>query len=430
MRARLLILASAVAMLGWGAVLPYQYAYAATTRGWGSLVAAGAASLFSVGALVAAPVAGRLADRLSPVVVAVAAKVLAAAGAASLIWAGSPAAFLAGMFVFGVGITAAAPAQSVLVLRWVGGTDRRRVFAWQFTGQAIGMALGAFAAGYVVDLARPTGMWPAFTAAAAGFVLSALLLVAAGLRRWGVSGGSLESGASTDVRDPSEDARARSGLPEATPREAIRAIWAIPALRWTALITVTLALGFYAQFESGLPAYALEVLKVKETTIGLAAAVNCAVIIVLQMLVVRLTARRGGPALLMVVGAVWTVAWLVLAVASFQPGLASVLFVSSFGVFAVGETMYAPILNPLTASLAPSGLVGTTLGLFTALQTGFSAVGPLVAGVILGAGFGSVFVALHVAISLVAVLGAWRLRAAIRAARRSAARPVEAALAA
>jgi MFS family permease len=426
MRARLLILASAVAMLGWGAVLPYQYAYAATTRGWGSLVAAGAASLFSVGALVAAPVAGRLADRLSPVVVAVAAKVLAAAGAASLIWAGSPAAFLAGMFVFGVGITAAAPAQSVLVLRWVGGSDRRRVFAWQFTGQAIGMALGAFAAGYVVDLGRPTGMWPAFTAAAAGFVLSALLLVTAGLRRWGVTGAS----GAAEVRDPSEDARGRSGLPEATPREAIRAIWAIPALRWTALITVTLALGFYAQFESGLPAYALEVLKVKETTIGLAAAVNCAVIIVLQMLVVRLTARRGGPVLLMVVGVVWTLAWLVLAVASFQPGLASVLFVSSFGVFAVGETMYAPILNPLTASLAPSGLVGTTLGLFTALQTGFSAVGPLVAGVILGAGFGSVFVALHVAISLVAVLGAWRLRAAIRAARRSAARPVDAALAA
>ena len=40
MRARLLILASAVAMLGWGTVRPYQYAYAAPTRGWGSLVAA------------------------------------------------------------------------------------------------------------------------------------------------------------------------------------------------------------------------------------------------------------------------------------------------------------------------------------------------------------------------------------------------------
>ncbi|MFZ1373498.1 MAG: MFS transporter, partial [Nostocoides sp.] len=63
MRARLLILASAVAMLGWGAVLPYQYAYAANARGWGGLVAAAASTLFSVGALLAAPVGGRLADR-------------------------------------------------------------------------------------------------------------------------------------------------------------------------------------------------------------------------------------------------------------------------------------------------------------------------------------------------------------------------------
>src|SRR5690349_7914454 len=130
MRARLLIVASAVAMLGWGTVLPYQYAYAATTRGWGSLVAAAASSLFSVGALLAAPVGGRLADRLDPVAVAVVAKLVAAAGAVSLVWAGSPASFLLGMFVFGLGITAAGPAQSVLVLRWVGGSDRRRVFAW------------------------------------------------------------------------------------------------------------------------------------------------------------------------------------------------------------------------------------------------------------------------------------------------------------
>jgi MFS family permease len=426
MRARLLVLASAVAMLGWGTVLPYQYAYAASTRGWGSLVAAAASSLFSVGALLAAPIGGRLADRMSPVVVAVAAKAVAAAGAASLIWASGPVAFLAGMFVCGLGITAAAPAQSVLVLRWVGGSDRRRVFAWQFTGQALGMAVGAFAAGYVVNLHRPTGMWPAFAAAAAGFVASGVLLVVAGLPRWGMP----TADAAGTAEGAFDDVEPSGRLQAASPRAAVRAIWAVPALRWTALITVTLALGFYAQFESGLPAYALTILDVKETTIGLAAAVNCVVIIVLQMLVVRLTARRGGATLLMGVGAIWTVSWLVLAAASFAPELAAVLFVTSFGVFAVGETMYAPVLNPLTASLAPSGLVGTTLGLFTALQTGFSAVGPLVAGVILGAGLGSLFIAVHVVISLVAVLGAWRLRAAMRATRSSVPRPVEAALAA
>jgi MFS family permease len=406
MRARLLILASAVAMLGWGTVLPYQYAYAATTRGWGSLVAAAASSLFSVGALLAAPVGGRLADRLDPVAVAVAAKLVAAAGAASLVWAGSPTSFLLGMFVFGLGITAAGPAQSVLVLRWVGGSDRRRVFAWQFTGQALGMAVGAFVAGYVVDLDRADGMWPAFATAGAGFVISAVLLVAAGLQRWGAPVGA------DDVTGP-----AHQGVRSGSPREAIRAIWAIPALRWTALITVTLALGFYAQFESGLPAYALTVLHVEETTIGLAAAVNCVVIIALQMVVVKVTAKRSGATLLMGVGLIWTVSWLVLAASALAPELAAVLFVTTFGIFAVGETMYAPVLNPLTASLAPSGLVGTTLGLFTALQTGFSAVGPLVAGVILGAGLGSLFIGVHVAISLLAVFGAWRLRGAMRQPR-------------
>lgn len=420
-RARLLILASAVAMLGWGTVLPYQYAYAANTRGWGSLAAAAAASLFSVGALLAAPVGGRLADRLSPVAVAVGAKLVAAAGAASLVVAGSPGAFLLGMFVFGVGITAANPAQTVLVLRWVGGgDDRRRVFAWQFTGQALGMAVGAFVAGYVVDLDRPTGMWPAFTTAAAGFVVSALLILLAGR--------GAPAPAHADVAaDPAQ----ASG--KVATRDALRLIWANPALRWTALVTVTLALGFYAQFESGLPAYALTVLSVHETTIGLAAAVNCVVIIALQMVVVRLTAKRSAPALLMVVAAIWTFSWVLLALASQAPGLAAALFVTTFGVFAVGETMYAPVLNPLTASLAPQGMVGTTLGIFTALQTGFSAVGPLVAGVVLGAGLGSVFVGLHVVISGLALFAAWRLRRVLGAQPAPApavTTPVEAALAA
>jgi Na+/melibiose symporter-like transporter len=213
---------------------------------------------------------------------------------------------------------------------------------------------------------------------------------------------------------------------------ALRLIWASPALRWTALVTVTLALGFYAQFESGLPAYALTVLRVDETVIGLAAAVNCLVIIALQMVVVRVTARRGAPALLMLVGAIWAASWVLLALASQAPALAAALFVTTFGVFAVGETMYAPILNPLTASLAPQGMVGTTLGVFTALQTGVSAVGPLVAGVVLGAGQSALFLVLHVVISLVAVFGAWRLRRSLRRPRQLAPEtaPVDAVLAA
>ena len=141
---------------------------------------------------------------------------------------------------------------------------------------------------------------------------------------------------------------------------------------------------------------------------------NSLVIIALQMVMIRLTGKRSGPTLLMIVGGIWAASWILLGSAQFAPELAAAIFVTTFGVFAVGETMYAPILNPLTAQLAPDGLVGTTLGVFTALQTGISATGPLLAGVLLGAGLSGVFLGLHLLISLAAVGAAWRLRMVIR----------------
>jgi len=403
-RARLLVLASTVSMLGWGAILPYQYAYAANTRHWGGLVAAAASSLFSVGALLAAPVGGRLADRFNPAAVVVVAQIFAAVASGFLILAGSPMLFLLGMFVFGAGISAAIPVETILVLRWVEPADRRKVFALLSTGSAIGMAIGAFTAGYLVDLTAVNGMWPAFATAAIGFLISATMI--------GIAG----RGA------PADEVSSPQGAPHGSAGAAIRIILATPALRWTAVITVTLALGFYAQFESGLPAYAITVLGVSERTIGTASAVNCLVIVALQMAVMKWTARRSAPSLLVVVGSIWVFSWLLLAAASFLPMLAGAMFVGVFGVFAVGETMYAPVLNPLTACLAPSGMVGTTLGIFAALQTGVSAAGPLLAGVALSAGRGSLFVGVHVGISLIAVFAALRLRFLLKGSR--ATRPV------
>src|SRR5665811_2294542 len=153
------------------------------------------------------------------------------------------------------------------------------------------------------------------------------------------------------------------------------------------------------RFASGLPAYAITVLEVSESTIGTASAVNCLVIVGLQMAVMKWTAKRSSPSLLVAVGSIWVFSWLLLAAASFMPALAGAMFVGVYGVFAVGETMYAPVLNPLTASLAPSGMVGTTLGIFAALQTGVSAAGPMLAGVALTAGHGSLFIGARVSAS-------------------------------
>ena len=78
----------------------------------------------------------------------------------------------------------------------------------------------------------------------------------------------------------------------------------------------------------------------------------------------------------MAVGAIWLACWVGLGHVARSRQLAPVVLVRTFGVFALGETMYGPVLNPLVASLAPEGRVGSTLGLFTGLQTGVSALGP------------------------------------------------------
>lgn len=390
---RLVIGASAVAMLGWGTVLPYQYAYASITRGWGGAVAAIAASLFSVAALVAGPVGGRLADRWAPGVVGVVTRLAAALAAGALVLADTPTAYVVGMTAFGFALAAGGPAQSVLLLETSESTDRRTTFAWLAAGQALGMGVGAFVAGYLVDLDRPDGLDVSFVAAAAGFLLSAVMTAAVPRRP------SLSGDGSAVV-----DAGRGQSL------EAFRLVLRAPALRWTAVLTVALALAFYAQFDTGLPAYALTILHVPAQTVGLAAAVNCLVLIVLQLAVVRWTAHRPAAPLLMAVGAIWLACWVGLGLVASVPELAAVVLVTTFGVFALGETMYGPVLNPLVASLAPEGHVGSTLGLFSGLQTGVSALGPLVAGLALSGGSGTGFVGLHVLISAVAVGAAWRLR--------------------
>ncbi len=410
MRSRLLVLAAALATIGWGTVLPFQYAYAADTRGWGSGIAALAATAFSLGALVAAPLGGRLADRHSPVRVAAVAKVVAGLAVGGLALADGPTAFLLLMAVFGAMATAAVPAQTLLVLRWVGEADRRRVFALVFSAQALSMAAGAYVGGRLVDLSSPTGMTWSFLLAAAGFLASAALVVALG------------AGAPAVVRAPVLPGAAGDQARGA----ALAVIWRTPALRWVTVVAAALVLGFYAQFESGLPAYALTVLGAEPSDIGLAAAVNCIVIVGLQMVVVRLTARRSSASLLIAVGVIWVAGWVLLSLAQVLPVSATMLFVVAYGVFGVGETMYAPILSPLAASLVPEGHLGGVLGILGGLQTGLSALGPLVAGVLLGADLAGVYLGLHVLVSVVAVVAALRLRSVLRAARPMADEPSEA----
>src|SRR5690606_32268203 len=111
MRAKMLVLGSSIGSLGWGAVLPYQFPYAAEARRWGLFVPGAAASLFSRGGLAAAPMAGRRAARFGPVVVAVVSQLIGAVAVGLLVFVGDSTMFLVGMLVFGLGLAGAVPAK-------------------------------------------------------------------------------------------------------------------------------------------------------------------------------------------------------------------------------------------------------------------------------------------------------------------------------
>lgn len=437
-RARLITAAAFAGNLGWGAVLPYQYAYVVDARHWGPTAGVLTGTLFCIGAVVAAPLAGRLSDRLPAARLAVAFELLGALACLGMGLAGDATLFLAAMLVFGAALTAASPATQVMILEAVPAVSRRAVFAYQFTAMALGMAVGSFIAGLVIDLSHPTGMWPAFVAATLGFAGSAALLGAAGrggapaLAEGAVSAvvpaaaGAGATGAfgAAGGADAAYDAGVRldaavESSTRPSGRAAYRTLLADRRVRLLAIVSMLLSAGFYAQFETGLPAFALQSLHVRPSTVGTAAAVNCLVIVALQWIVTKVTGRNPGAVLLAVVGSIWVMSWLLLEGSLFTGrATAGTVFVLAFGLFAVGETMFAPILSPLTAAIAPAGLVGTALGAMAALRTGVSAAGPLIAGLLITAGLPHVFVLMHVAINLAAIAVALRLARGGRGTRR------------
>jgi hypothetical protein len=120
--------------------------------------------------------------------------------------------------------------------------------------------------------------------------------------------------------------------------------------------------------------------------------------------------RNAAPALLLLTcAAIWIGVWLVLAEPMLHRGSASAFVVAGYALFSIGETMLAPVLTPLAASLAPAGAVGRTLAAMNGAQTAATAVGPALSGLLLGLGLPAGFIALQVLCCGLAIVGARRL---------------------
>ena len=377
---RLLLSTVAVDALGTGLVLPFAVVYLHDVR---HIPLGTVGTVIAVPAIVAllllGPV-GSIIDRVGPRRVQLVALTAQATGSALLAWAHTPGEAAIAFSFIGVGQAAFWPASQSLVAAIIPSPIRQRYFGVNFTLLNAGIGLGGLCAGLVVSTRHPWSFSAVYLADAASFLVP-LSVLAVPLRH---AGNAVDhaSAAATGADDPGSS---EGGGPDGTPSGYL-AVLRDPVFRSVLVITFFSAFVGYAQMEAGWTAYARVVAEASTRVIGFAFAANTAVIVLLQLVVLQRIEGRRRTRALMLMSAIWAVAWTIMGVTGLVPGtlVASVLLVVSLGVFGLGETLLSPVGAAVTNDLAPDHLRGRYNAVNSAVFQVAAIVGPIAAGHLLG----------------------------------------------
>lgn len=382
---RLLLSTVAVDALGTGLVLPFAVVYLHDVRHM---------ALGTVGTIIAVPAmvallllgpVGSIIDRMGPRRVQLSALVAQVVGSALLAWVQTPAEAALAFAFLGVGHAAFWPASQSLVAAVVPSSIRQRYFGVNFTLLNAGIGLGGLVAGLIVTTRHPWSFSAVYLADAASF-LAPITVLAWPLRHVG----------NTVVHpDPTPpDAGPAGEVTSPPPAAGYLTVLSDPVFRNVLLVTFFSAFVGYAQMEAGWTAYAREVAQASTRVIGFAFAANTAVIVLLQLVVLQRIEGRRRTRALMLMSAIWAVAWTVMGLTGLVPGslVASIGLVLSLGIFGLGETLLSPIGAAVTNDLAPDHLRGRYNAVSSGVFQVAAVVGPIAAGHLLGWQLPAVFV--------------------------------------
>lgn len=374
---RWLLSTVAVQTLGRGLTLPFTVIYLHEVRGF-SLDLAGALMAFiAIVALAVTGPGGALTDRVGARRVLLFSTTCQMVGCAVLAFATTPVVAGVGMAFLGVNFGLSWPAFNALIAAVTSGEQRQQYFGINFALVNLGIGVGGIIGGIYADVSQPH----TFTVIFLGDAISMLVPIALLL-------GPLRSVTGQHAAPDEDDASAGS----------YRAILRDPAVvGMTALTFIAVFVG-YGQMEAGFPAFARQVGEVSTRVIGFSFAVNTAVIVLLQFLVLRRIAGHRRTRVMLVMCAVWALSYVVLGATGLVPGAVAAAGVLAFaGVFALGETMMQPTIPAITNDMAPDHLRGrynaVNAGAFQAGAIG----GPLFAGFVLDRGWTTAYIAVLVA---------------------------------
>lgn len=373
---RWLLSTVAIQTLGRGLTLPFTIIYLHEVRGFDLDLSGMLMSLIAIVGLVVTGPGGTLIDRFGARIVLLSGLTAMIAGCTLLAFATHPAVAAVALVLIGVNFGVSWPGFNALIAAVVEGDLRQQYFGVNFALVNLGIGIGGIIGGFYVDVDSPETFTVIFLVDAASSLVPMALLLGP-LRR---------------VRthsEPSDDAPSSGGY-----REILRQ----PAVLWLTLLTFIAMFIGYGQMEAGFPAYARQVAEVSTRVIGLAFAVNTAVIVLLQFAVLKRISGRRRTRVMWVMALVWACSWLLLGATGLLPDtLAAAIGVLAFmGVFAFGETLLQPTVPAVYNDLASDHNRGRYNAINSAAFQGGAIAGPIAAGLLLDRGLPEVYIGIMV----------------------------------
>jgi MFS family permease len=372
---RWLLSTVAIQTLGRGLTLPFTIIYLHEVRGFDLGLSGVLMGLIAISGFAATGPGGSLTDRYGARAVLLCSVTAMIFGNVLLAFATSPAVAAVALVLIGVNFGASWPAFNALIAAVASGDLRQTYFGVNFALVNLGIGVGGIVGGLYVDVGDPSTFTAIFLVDAASALIPIALLLG-----------------------PLRNLHGRAEHPEGATGGTYREILREPAVRWlTALTFIGVFVG-YGQHEAGFPGYARQVAEVSTRTIGFAFAVNTAVIVLLQFLVLSRIRGHRRTRVMAVMGVVWALAWLLLGAAGLVPGtLAAAAGMLVFmGVFAFGETLMQPTIPAISNDLAADHTRGRYNAINAAAFQGAAIAGPVVAGLLLDHNLGGVYIGLMV----------------------------------
>ena len=399
-KARLFLAGNFLSMLGTGLVLPWMIIYLHEARGIALPVVGAMLAAAAVTGLVVGLVCGSLIDRVGARLVLGMILVGQAVDAVALALAHNTLTALPAVLFYGATWT---PMFGGISTMLNGLTPepalKPRAFAVNFAVQNLAIGIGAAVAGVIVRNDHPWTFQVLFLANGLSCLLFAVLLL------------------------PLPNLRRTRVVNET--RVGYRYVLSHRGLRLMILASLLLAFIGPGSFDAGLPAFASLAAHISDRAIALSFTINAAVIVAIQLLVLRIVRRYRRSSALAAIGLIWAISWALLGFAEVVGGSGwrIVILFAFVSLFAVGETIVAPTNKPLINSLADDRIRGRANSISGFSQSIALIVSPAVVTSLLAVHLGAVWIALLCLGCLGTVAIAARLRVTVTAEQDFAIQP-------